>query len=68
MKKTEYTCDRCAGGISNYSVGYVTDNSIVKVFARTPDRHGYSVDLYHLHHHCYKDLLEWMKSGSKHAD
>ena len=68
MKKTEYTCDRCGGGISIYGTGYVTDSSIVKVFARTPEREGDSVESYHLHNHCYKEMLEWMKSGSGHAD
>ena len=68
MKKTEYTCDRCGGGISIYGTGYLMGSSLAIVRTDMPGVADYPMPTFHLHHHCYKEMLDWMKSGSDHAD
>ena len=67
MKKTEYTCDKCGGGISIYGTGWLQDSSLIMVRVDMPVENN-TGDTYHLHHHCYREMLEWMKSGSEHAN
>ena len=62
MKKTEYTCDRCGGGISIYGTGWLTDGSLVIVIASIKGVADSTDDIKHLHHICYEEMLEWMKS------
>ena len=68
MKKTEYTCDRCGEGISNYGTGWLTDGSLVIIEATTQGVADGEDATYHLHHICYAELLDWMEFGSDNAD
>ena len=66
MKKTEYTCDKCGGGILRNN-DWIMDGGFVEVSVRTLSALNSIAVKYHLHHHCYKELLEWMKYGREHA-
>ena len=56
-----FTCDMCGEGISIYGVGYVTDRSLVTINVTVLDRESGSVDVYHLHHKCYGELIDFIK-------
>ena len=68
MKKTEYTCDRCGGGISIYGTGWLLDNSMVIVEESMPGVADCPKIKRHLHHHCWVEIVDWMKSGSVHHE
>ena len=60
-------CDKCGGGIIR-NTDWIMDGSFVEVSVRTLSALNSIVVKYHLHHHCYEELREWMKSGSVQVD
>lgn len=60
MKEITFTCDMCKKHISNYGVGYATDNSLVIIEATTLEI-GPAPITYHLHFGCYNKLVKFME-------